>query len=614
MPPEPHSQRSTAGRADASAPAAADLANSSQPAAAGPPQPQPGDAWWQTGVVYQIYPRSFADANGDGVGDLAGIIDRLDHLAGSPDSLGVDAIWLSPIYPSPDFDFGYDVADYVGVDRRYGSLADFERLVKGAHERGLRVILDLVLNHSSSQHAWFRASRESRQGPYADWYIWRDSPGRSLLGRRRPPNNWRSFFGGSAWTWDERREQFYLHTFLPEQPDLNWRHPPAREALLGVVQAWLDRGVDGFRLDVFNSFFKEASLRSNPRRIGRRGRWSWQRHLYDRDQPELRGAIDELRALVDAKPGRMTVGELFDGSIADAAGFVAPRHLIFDWSMISLPWNAGAFRTAIERRDGIFGPGRWPANVLSNHDQPRHASRYDAPGPKAPADGFGDARAKVAATMLLTLRGTPFLYYGEEIGLRNLAIPNRQALDPPARRASWLFPWWNRDQARGPMPWSRAAGGGFTSGKPWLPLPPDAATRNVSRESSDPASILRWYRALLGLRRETPALHQGAQELLDSRDPDVLAYVRDPTGNAGASSATGRPGAAASSGLGHPPGSVFVALNFATRAAVIRTPARASGGAGPWRLRCSTEPDRPEGPLGESVELAPLEAIVAVAS
>jgi glycosidase len=229
------------------------------------------DDWWQTGVVYQVYPRSFADTNGDGMGDLGGIFDRLDHLGGGSDSLGVDAIWLSPFYPSPDFDFGYDVADYLGVDPKYGSLTDFERLAAGAHARGMKIVIDLVLNHSSSDHAWFQASRASRSGPYADWYIWRDSPGRSILGARRPPNNWRSYFGGSAWTWDDARQQFYLHTFLPEQPDLNWRSPAVREALLGVVRTWLDRGVDGFRLDVFNTYFKDAALRSNPRRIGRRG-------------------------------------------------------------------------------------------------------------------------------------------------------------------------------------------------------------------------------------------------------------------------------------------------------------------------------------------------------
>ena len=292
--------------ADGARTAAGDDVTDASQSGSGPSQPPvdlPSD-WWQTGVVYQIYPRSFADAGGDGVGDLAGIADHLDHLGGAPGSLPVDAIWLSPIYPSPDFDFGYDVADYVGVDPKYGTLADFERLADAAHRRGIRIILDLVLNHSSSQHAWFQASRSSRDGPYADWYIWRDSPGRSLFGGRRRPNNWRSFFGGPAWTWDETRRQFYLHTFLPEQPDLNWRNPAVRAALLDVVRTWLDRGVDGFRLDVFNTFYKDEALRDNPRQLGGRGAWSWQRHVHDR---AIFGDVDVL-ALAHLGPPLLDAG------------------------------------------------------------------------------------------------------------------------------------------------------------------------------------------------------------------------------------------------------------------------------------------------------------------
>ena len=546
------------------------------------------DDWWQTGVVYQIYPRSFADTNGDGMGDLGGIFDHLDHLGGGSDSLGVDAIWLSPFYPSPDLDFGYDVADYLGVDPKYGSLTDFKRLVAGAHARGMKVVIDLVLNHSSSDHAWFRASRERRTGPYADWYIWRDSPGRTILGGRRAPNNWRSYFGGSAWTWDDARRQFYLHTFLPEQPDLNWRNPAVREALLGVVRTWLERGVDGFRLDVFNTYFKDAALRSNPRRIGRRGAWSWQRHVHDRDQPELRDLLVELRAIVDERPGRMTVGELFDGSLTDAAPLIAPHHLVFDWSLIGLPWSAAAFRTAIAVRDAAFGPARWPANVLSNHDQPRHASRFAPMGTGAAAAAEGDARAKVAATMLLTLRGTPFLYYGEEIALRNLSIPNSEAADPPARRASFLFPWWNRDQARGPMQWDPGQGAGFSTGTPWLPLAPDFSRRNVAEQTRDPASVLNAYRQLLRLRRSMPALRAGGQELLAQADADVLAYVR----TSGDSAA-------------------LVALNFASRPATVSVPPAAS--SRPWRVAFSTTGRGPAEILSESATLAPLEALVAPA-
>jgi alpha-glucosidase len=558
-----------------------------------PPLARAADSWWQTGVVYQIYPRSYADTNGDGVGDLAGILNHLDHLGGHDDSLGVDAIWLSPIYPSPDFDFGYDVADYVGVDAKYGSLADFERLVEGCHRRGIRVVLDLVLNHSSSRHAWFEASRASRVGPYADWYIWRDSPGRSQTGARRRPNNWRSFFGGSAWTWDDRRGQFYLHTFLPEQPDLNWRNPAVREALLGVVRTWLDRGVDGFRLDVFNAFVKDAQLRSNPRRIGGRGTWSWQRHVYDRNQPELQDLLRELRAIVDERPGRMTVGELFDGSLAEAGALIQPRHLVFDFSLVGLPWRAAAFARAIEARDHAFGTDRWPANVLSNHDQPRHASRFAPPGDGGTAGvAEGDARAKVAASLLLTLRGTPFLYYGEEIALRNLVIPNAEAFDPPARRASFLFPWWNRDQARGPMPWRDGPGAGFSAGRPWLPVGPDAALHNVEAEAADATSVLSMYRRLLRLRGSNEALMAGSQELVAHGDSDVLAYVRR---------------AAA--------GEAFVALNFGSRPAQVDVPPALPGGT--WRVAFSTADPTARATGGEiagATTLGPLEALIATSA
>jgi len=550
--------------------------------------PSHKDDWWRTGVVYQIYPRSFADSTGDGIGDLAGVLQHLDHLAGAPDSLGVDAIWLSPFYPSPDHDFGYDVADYVDIDDRYGTLDDFQRLVEACHARGLKVVIDLVLNHSSSQHPWFRASRSSRTGPYADWYIWRDSPGRSASGRRRPPNNWRSWFGGSAWAWDETRGQYYHHTFLPEQPDLNWRNPAVREALLGVVRTWLDRGVDGFRLDVFNVFFKDAELRSNPRRIGGRGRWTWQRHLHDRNQPELEELLGQLREIVDERPGRMTVGELFDGALPDAARLIAPGHLVFDFTLLSVPWRAAAFARAITARDAAFGTERWPTNVLSNHDQPRHASRLAPAGGNPRAVAEGDARAKVAAALLLGLRGTPFLYYGEEIALRNLSIPKDQAFDPPARRASFLFPWWNRDQARGPMPWTAGPGAGFSTARPWLPLAPDAAHRNVERQAADPGSVLATYRELLRLRRATPALQRGDQQLLRQPDVDVLAFTRVAD-----------------------EGRAFVALNFSARPAAMAVPR--AGSARTWTVAFSTDPRRARDRLGEKGTLGPLEALIATA-
>ena len=542
--------------------------------------------WWQTGVVYQIYPRSFADTGGDGLGDLAGIMEHLEHLNGSPESLGVDAIWLSPIYPSPDFDFGYDVADYLAVDPRYGSLEVFHRLVEAAHARGIRVVLDLVLNHTSHFHPWFQASRSDPNGPFGDYYLWRDPTPGSRPGRRKRPNNWRSFFGGPGWEWDEVRGQFYFHTFAAEQPDLNFRNPAVRAAMLDIVRTWLDRGVDGFRLDVFNVFFKDATLRSNPRRRGT-DPWSRQRHVRDRDQPELAGFLAELRAIVNEQPGRMTVGELFDNSVTEAVTFVEPRHLIFDWATIFTPWDAGAFRRAIEAREAVFGPGRWPANALSNHDQPRQASRFDLGDTSV--GGPGDGRAKVAAGALLTLRGTPFLYFGEEIAQRNIKVPREQAFDPFARHAEPGREVFNRDECRGPIAWSGVAPGfGFTSGRSWLPMSPDAATRNVAAQRSDPSSVLSWYRRLLAFRRATPALHRGGQEIVEAGDPDVFAYLRD----------------------ADEAGRAYVALNFADLPASVALPPVTDGRS--WRVGLSTHLRDDTAALESTVTLGPLEALIAV--
>jgi alpha-glucosidase len=582
VPPEPRRERSYA---EAPATETAEIPGVAIPWQKRVDAQRHRDDWWRTGVVYQVYPRSFADGNGDGIGDLRGIIDHLDHLNdGTPASLGVDAVWLSPIYPSPDFDFGYDVTDYVDIDPRFGTLAEFDELVEACHRRGLKVILDLVLNHTSHLHPWFAASRSSRENPYADWYIWADSPGRSITGGHRRPNNWRSWFAGPAWTWDETRQQFYMHTFMAEQPDLNWRNPAVRAALMDVVRTWLERGVDGFRLDVFNVYFKDAKLRSNPWRVGGRGAWSWQEHIHDRDQPELAEALAELRALVDAYGSTMTVGELFDETVDAAALYVAPRHLIFDWLLITTPWSAARFRQTIAARQAAFGPDRWPANVLSNHDQPRHISRF---APRGVSAEEGDARAKVAAAMLLTVRGAAFLYYGEEIAQRNLVVPNAEALDPPARRSSFLFPWFNRDQGRGPMSWQAGPGAGFTTGRPWLPIAPDAAERNVALQAADPDSVLSFYRRLIALRGATPAIGRGGQELVDVGDDDVLAYRRMD----GESSA-------------------LVLLNFASRAATARPPAPAAGRT--WRVALATHDHGPSAALGTSQTLRPLEALIAL--
>ncbi len=484
-----------------------------------PPSPRAGDAaWWRTGVVYQVYPRSFADASGDGVGDLEGIVRHLDHLAGAPDSLGVDALWLSPIHPSPGRDLGYDISDYASVDPLFGTDADFDRLVAEAHHRGLRVILDLVVNHTSDEHPWFTASRSAGAGPYRDRYLWHDPAGLDRAGRPEPPNNWVSFFGGPAWEWDPGRGQFYAHTFLAQQPDLNWRDPGTRADVLDMVRGWLARGVDGFRMDVFNAFLKDPLLRPNPTRRGQ-SPWARQRHLHDKDQPDLPALLAEIRAVVDEAPGRMTVGELFDGDAVGAANLTQDRHLVFDFELLRAPWSAAAIGRWLERRERTFGPSRWPTVVLSNHDQPRHVSRWSAGSDR-------DAVARAAAVLLLTLRGTPFLYYGEELGVPGIVVPDDRAMDPPARLAGPDFPWWNRDQARAPMPWTAQPGAGFTSGSSWLPLPEDFATRNVAAQRADPGSVLSFYRALLALRRATPALHEGALARVCSSTPGVLAFRR----------------------------------------------------------------------------------------
>ncbi len=355
-------------------------------------EPAFGKDWWQRGVIYQVYPRSFADSNGDGIGDLPGLIAKLDYLNdGTERSLGIDAIWLSPIHPSPGFDVGYDVADYDAIDPIYGTLDDFDRLIAEAHRRGIRVMLDLVMNHSSSAHRWFEESRREPNGPFGDWYLWRDGrPGR--FGRKGRPNNWRSFFGGSAWTWDEVRGQYYMHTFLPEQPDLNWRNPAVRAAMLAMVRGWLDRGVDGFRLDVFNAFFKNAEMLSNPRRLLGRRPYDRQVHLYDKDQPELIEFLAEFRALLDSYPERMSVGELFASDPLGATRLSAPGHMVFDWNLIGQPWKAKAFAAATEKHERMFGQDLWPTLVMSNHDQPRQASRLAPDADAATSDAVAQGR------------------------------------------------------------------------------------------------------------------------------------------------------------------------------------------------------------------------------
>lgn len=539
-----------------------------------------GDDWWRRSVVYQIYPRSFADSDGDGVGDLPGIIEHLDHLG--PGGLDVDAIWLSPIYPSGGLDGGYDVIDHGSIDPRFGTEADFDQLVAEAHRRGIRVILDLVMNHTSDEHPWFVASRAARDGPMSDRYLWRDAAGFDSKGRPRPPNNWVSWFGGPAWTWDPGRGQFFHHTFLAQQPELDWRDPGVEAAQFGMVRGWLARGVDGFRLDTFNVFLKDSAMPSNPLKRGTSA-WTRQIHRYDIDQPDLADLIGRFRTVVDVEPGRMTVGELFVGTTEGAAALTADRHLVFDWDLLTRPWSADAFRAALGRRERAFGPHRWPTAVLSNHDQPRHASRLSS------SADTRDGIAKAAATLLLTLRGTPFLYYGEEVGMSDVAIPPEESVDPPASRVSRGFSWWDRSQARTPMPWTPEPGAGFTTGRPWLRIAPDAPTRNVATQLGDPDSVLACYRRLLAARRSLPSVQDGTLEVVSAQASSILAYRRSGSGP-----------------------DVLTLIAFGPDATDGRVPVARHGGR--WRPVVGTHRDLP-GPLqpGARIRLRAFEGIVAVA-
>jgi len=469
-------------------------------------------SWWRSAVIYQIYPRSFQDSDGDGIGDLRGIERRLDHLV----DLGVDAIWLSPIFPSPMADFGYDVADYRGIDPRFGTLDDFDRLLAAAHGRGLKLLLDFVPNHSSDRHPWFLESRSSRDNPKRDWYIWRDpAPDGG------PPNNWISDFGGSAWQWDEATGQYYYHAFLKEQPDLNWRHPALRAAMLDVLRFWFDRGVDGFRIDVLWHLIKAADFPDNPVNPDYRpgmGEMFSLLQLHSTDQPEVHAIAAEMRAIADAygRAGqeRVLIGEIYlpVEKLVAYYGVAAPEvHLPFNFQLIEAPWQARRLAALIDEYERALPPGGWPNWVLGNHDRPRSATRR------------GQAQARVAAMLLLTLRGTPTIYYGDEIGMEDVPIAPSLVQDPRELREPGLG--LGRDPVRTPMPWDGGPCAGFTTGTPWLPLGGDWPRRNVAVQAADPGSILSLHRSLLRLRRDCPALSTGDFALL-AAEGDVLAYER----------------------------------------------------------------------------------------
>lgn len=468
-----------------------------------------GRPWWESGTIYQIYPRSFQDGNGDGIGDLAGIERRLDHVA----ALGVDAVWLSPVYPSPMADFGYDVADHCAIDPIFGDLAAFDRLLAAVHARGLRLILDYVPNHSSDRHPWFARSRSSRDDPKRDWYIWRDpAPGGG------PPNNWISDFGGSAWEWDAATGQYYLHAFLKEQPDLNWRNPALRAAMTDVLRFWLDRGVDGFRMDVLWHIVKDARFRDNPPNPdwtpGRTERDKL-RQVHSTDQPEAHAIAADLRALADGYGDRLLIGEIFLPDDRLARWYGTPErpeaHLPFNFHLIECDWDAAVLRRVIAGYYAALPEWGWPNWVLGSHDARRIAARV------------GEAQARVAAVLLLTLRGTPTIYQGDELGIGEVIIPEDRIRDPQHHRQPALGI--GRDPHRTPMAWDGSPGAGFSTAEPWLPLHPDWPTRNVAAQEGDPGSMLALYRALLALRRAHDALSVGELTLVDA-PPGVLAFER----------------------------------------------------------------------------------------
>lgn len=462
--------------------------------------------WWQTGIVYQVYPRSFQDTNGDGVGDLKGIAQRLDYIAG----LGVDAVWLSPVFVSPMADFGYDIADHKAVDPLFGTLVDFDALVTRAHALGLKIILDLVPNHTSNRHPWFVESRVSRQSAKRDWYIWRNGAPEG-----GPPNNWLSEFGGSAWQYDAATDQYYYHAFLKEQPDLNWRNADVRRAMHDIMRFWLDRGVDGFRVDVMWHLMKDEAFRDDPRNSDwKEGEADYRRNLpvHSTDRPEVHEIVRGLRAVIDEYPDCVLIGEIYlpvERLVAYYGENLSGAHLPFNFSLIGTPWEAGAIAALIERYEAALPPGAWPNWVLGNHDRPRLASR------------IGEAQARVAAMLLLTLRGTPTLYYGDELGLPQVAIPPGLVRDPWARNV----PGQGRDGCRTPMPWDGSRFAGFSDAESWLPLNPDAGIRNVATQDGDSTSLLSLYRRLIALRRTEPALNCGDYRPLAQSDR-ALAFVR----------------------------------------------------------------------------------------
>ena len=523
------------------------------------------DKWWQTGAVYQIYPRSFADSDGDGVGDLRGIISKLDYLQW----LGVDAVWVSPIYPSPMADFGYDVSNYTHIHPMFGTLEDFDELVEEAHRRELRVILDFVPNHTSDEHPWFIESRKSRDNPKRDWYIWADAAPDG-----GPPNNWVSHFVGPAWTWDETTEQYYLHSFEPKQPDLNWRNPEVRKAMYGAMRFWYERGVDGFRIDVLWILVKDKELRDNPMSPDWKPGdppWERQSRTYSEDQFEVHEISREMRELADSYEDRVLIGEIYlplERLMSYYGEKMDGVHLPFNFQLILLQdWDAESVRRSVDEYEAALPEGGWPNWVLSNHDNPRVASR------------IGPERARLAQMLLLTLRGTPTIYYGDEIGMSDVEVPAHRVVDPRGKDQPEL----SRDPARTPMQWDSTPKAGFTDGDPWLPIAEDSIEVNVAVQREDPGSMLSFFRRLIWLRKELPALNKGSYRSIETENSAVFAYLREHEGLR-----------------------VLVALNFGNEPHQVKLPLPENE----VELLCSTHQNRSEDADISQLKLQPDEGVM----
>ena len=478
------------------------------------------DPWWKHAGIYEIYPRSFQDSNGDGVGDINGITSRLDYIH----DLGIDAIWISPMYPSPLIDFGYDVADYTAIDPLYGKMADFDRLVSEGKKRHIRVIMDLVPNHTSEQHPWFKESRSSKTNPKRDWYIWRDGKPNG-----EPPNNWQSWFGHSAWKLDPATNQYYYHHFYTEQPDLNWRNPEVRKAMYDAMRFWLDRGVAGFRIDAVSRLFEDPALHDDPILPGKNAYGDPNiQHKYTDNLPEVHEVLREMRSIVDKYPGNpVLISEADEPNIAELTKMYGKHNdeiqLPMDFQIGDVnKLSAPEFRKLLEEVDRNAAGGQ-PNYFFSNHDQPRQWDRY--------GDGVhNDQIAKLMAALLLTTRATPLMYYGEEIGMRTTTPSRVEDVQDPIGKIGWPEEK-GRDGERTPMQWDTSKNAGFTKAdRPWLPIPPSAAEYNVEVESRTPDSILSFYKQLLALRRDNPALRNGSYAPVDRENPFVLAFLRKNAG------------------------------------------------------------------------------------